>query len=127
MVAYASTWPMTCTSTGTSLLDAVATVTGTSPPPPFLPPLAPPGAAPVEPAPEHAIRPQRRKSTIPACIRIQKSFGLGGGTLPRSKRLGIKASVVLGDTTHVKGYRSVAQGARKITKDHGCNRSLWSR
>ena len=36
MVLYASTFPMTCNSTGTSFCEALATTTGTSPKP-FLP------------------------------------------------------------------------------------------
>ena len=38
MVAYASTFPMTWISTGTFFCPTVATVTGTSPPPPLRPP-----------------------------------------------------------------------------------------
>src|ERR1700691_3858882 len=100
---------MTCTSTGTSLVEATATVTGTSPPPPFLPPLPPAGAAPFELVPLQAAM-QRRSPTIPACIRIQTSFfDLRGRMLPRSRGFGIRASSVLGDTTHSIGYRTVLQ------------------
>jgi len=45
IVEYASTLPITCTSTGTFFCVDTATVTGTSPPPPFFPPPFPRGSA----------------------------------------------------------------------------------
>src|ERR1035441_1086693 len=59
---------MTWISTGTSLVVATATVTGASPPIPFLPPLPPPDAV---LAPE-LEQPFRASSAVTAAVRIQK-------------------------------------------------------
>src|ERR1700729_1055633 len=94
MVAYASTWPITWISTGTSLVVDTATVTGTSPPAPFFPPLPPPppggAAAPVVPVPEQLASARRINGAIPAAERIQK-------------RLDIVTSV-RGGTDNIIGY-----------------------
>src|SRR5262249_50215914 len=92
MVEYASTLPITCTSTGTFFCLADATVTGTSPPmprrPPPLPEPPPPGAAEAL-APEFE-QPVSRNARRPINKRLQRILGDDGAP---SHRWGVNLGI----------------------------------